>query len=147
MKKMILVISILSMLLISADPVRTIRLTIRNKSEKEIGVQLIDGDYTDYDNIYYLTVPEGDRQFPTDKHFDIVPGIYNMQVHYIQTYDPVYGFDCLPSAPVRLVARKNMRVTVLECGRMPANWGEPTLTKYWYWVFPPWRSRPPGYLY
>ena len=151
MKKIILAITLISLLLVAFDnndePVDTIRLTLVNKSEKEIAVQLIDGDYTDYDNIYYLRVAEGDRQFPTEKHYDIVPGVYNMQVFYLETYDPVYGFDCLPEFPITLIARKNMRITIHECGRRPANWGEPTITKYWYWVFPPWKSRPPGLLY
>ena len=151
MKKIILVIAILSLLLVAADkddePVDTIRLTLRNKSVKEIAVQLIDGDYEDYDNIYYFRVAEGDQLFPTEKHFDIVPGIYNMQVYYLETWDPVYGFSCTQEFPVKLIARKNMRITIPECGHRPANWGEPTMTKFWYWVFPPWKSRPPGLLY
>jgi hypothetical protein len=148
MKKMILVVALLSMLLIASDdPVRTIRLTIINKSGMDIAVQLIDGDFTDYDNIYYFKVEEGDRFSPTEAHFDIVPGLYNMQVYYLETWDPVYGFDCGPAAPVKLIARKNMKVSFGKCGQMPPNWGEPTMTKYWYWIFPPWKSRQPGYLY
>lgn len=151
MKKTILAIALISLLLIASsskdDPVDTIRLTLVNKSEKEIAVQLIDGDYQDYDYIYYFKIPGGSRQFPTEKYFDIVPGRYNMQVYYLETYDPVYGFSCTQEFPVTLIARKNMRITIPECGHRPANWGEPTITKYWYWVFPPWKSRPPGYLY
>jgi len=147
MKKTILVLALLSMLLMASDPMNTIRLTIINKSGMDIAVQLIDGDYTDYDNIYYLTVTEGDRLVPNEKAFDIVPGMYNMQVFYIETYDPVYGFSCGQSPPVKLIARKNMKVVIIECGQQPPNWGEPTMTKYWYWVFPPWKSRLPGYLY
>jgi hypothetical protein len=147
MKKMILVIALLSLLLVASDPINTIRLTLVNKSGMDIAVQLIDGDLSDYENIYYLRVAEGDRDVPTEAHFDIVPGRYNMQLYYIETYDPVYGFSCAQAAPVILIARKNMRVTFLPCGEQPPNWGEATQTKFWFWVFPPWRSRPPGYLY
>jgi hypothetical protein len=147
MRKTILVIALLSLFLISAAPENTIRLTLRNKTGMDIAVQLINGDYNDFDYLYYLNVAEGDRQYPTEKHFDIAPGIYNMQVFYLDTWDPVYGFKCDDSLPIQLNARKNMRVTVIECGREPPNWGEPTMTKFYYWVFPPWNSRTPGWLY
>jgi len=147
MKKIILLIAILSLFLISAEPEKTIRLNLINKSGMDVAVQLIDGDFSDFDNIYYLNVAEGDRKFPTEKHYDIVPGIYNMRVLYLETWDPVYGFECMDSPPVRLIAKRSMRVTIIECGRLPPNWGEPSMTKFWYWVFPPWKSRPPGLLY
>ena len=130
MKKALLITSILALLLIGAEPnpKGLVRLTLINKSGMKIAVQL---QSTDDDLlVYYLPVPEGDKENPAIKIYTIVRDAYHMQLHYIETYDPVYGFKCFQQPPNQLVAFRHMRVVFLECGQTPVNWGEPTQMKY-----------------
>ncbi|MBN1148376.1 MAG: hypothetical protein JXA78_14045 [Anaerolineales bacterium] len=128
MRKTLLIISILALFLVSADPVKLARLTLVNKSGMEIAVQLrsIEDDLL----TYYLRVPEGDREHPYAMAFTIERDAYYMQLHYIETYDPVYGFKCTTPPPNQLVAFRNLRVVFLGCGEPPPNWGEPSMMKY-----------------
>lgn len=140
MKKIYALISLLTLVLIGADrPVDTIRLTIINKSEMEIAIQLRSNDYECANSkdvvrgeFYYLTVLEGDRELPTIKAFDIQKDDYGMQLFYIETYDPVYGFKCKTPAPNALRAARNLRLTVLPCDftLSPKQIGEPSMFKY-----------------
>lgn len=140
MKRMLILISLFSLLLIGADrPVDTIRLTIINKSGMEIAVQLRSKD-TECANskdivrgeFYYLKVLEGDREEPTLKVFDIQKETYAMQLFYLETYDPVYGFKCATPLPNALIARRNIRLVVLPCSFVPSPKavGEPSMRKY-----------------
>jgi hypothetical protein len=140
MKKILWLLPLLSLLLMAAsDPIRPIRLTIINKSEMDIAVQLqakprecCKGTQDLEGNFYYLPVAEGDRSTPTTKSFLIEPDTYQMLVFYIQTWDPVYGFDCNQNAPNKLIAENNIRVVILPCGEIPAPQavGEPTMWKF-----------------
>jgi len=133
---------LLALLLMAADdPVDTIRLTIINKSDTDIAVQLMGEDQhccnkadIDRGEIYYLPVAEGSKDKPTEKAFDIEKNEYTMQLYYISTYDPVYGFKCENNAPNKLSAGRNLRVVVLPCNEPPVNrpWtvGEPSMWKY-----------------
>jgi hypothetical protein len=55
-----------------------------------------------------------------------------MQLFYIETYDPVYGFKCGTPKPNAMNAARNIRLTVLPCDfRMgPKQIGEPSMRKY-----------------
>ena len=141
MKKLSIIISLLTLLLIGADlPIETIRLTVINKSESDIAIQLNSSDkecFTSKDYIdgqfYYLPVSEGSREVPNVKVFDIQKDCYAMQVLYLQTYDPVYGFKCeVPKANI-LIAKRNIRIVVLPCGfkhSCPKAIGEPSMWKF-----------------
>ena len=128
MKKALLITSILALLLVSASQVKLARLTIINKSGMEIAVQLrsMEDDLL----VYYLRVPEGDKEHPYSKTFTIERDAYYMQLHYIETYDPVYGYKRTMQPPNKLMAYRNLRVVFLGCGEIPNNWGEPSMMKY-----------------
>lgn len=141
MKKILTLLSLLSLLLIGAkkQPIDLVELTIINKSGLEIAISL-KGNDREYVNIadqlkgeiYYLTIPEGDRDVPTVKSFEIENNTYGMQLYYRSTYDPVYGFKCPVPAPNILRAERNIRVVVLPCDEYPCGKGigEPTMWKY-----------------
>ncbi len=140
MKKILIIITLLSLLLISADrPTDTIRLTIINKSGMDIAVQLrsrtieaINSKDVLRGEFYYLPVAEGSREAPNVKVFDIQQDTYAMQLLYVETYDPVYGYECTTPAPNTLIARNNIRLVVLPCGfnPRPQAVGERTMRKY-----------------
>ena len=137
MKKMLLSASILALLLVSAKPISLIRLTLINKSGMEIAVQLtsvtqhaINQAITRETRFYYLPVTEGSKELPSLKLYTIEENTYIMQVFYIETYDPVYGFQCVQPPPNLLQAARNLRVVIGECGLRPLNGGEPSMRKY-----------------
>jgi hypothetical protein len=138
-KKFLLAIVFLAFLSIAAKkpPIEDIRLTIINKSGMEIAAQLqaesqectnqsgsIEG------NFYYLRVPTGDRENPALKVFNIEKDTYRMQLFYLETFDPVYGFECGSVQPNALIAGHNLRLVVLPCNEQPGNVGEPGMRKY-----------------
>ena len=136
MKKTILITLLLCTLLIAADqPTKLFKLTIINKAEVPIAIRLMGSE--DEDHLYYLPVAEGSRDVPTIRTFQIAGDEYYMQVYYIQTYDPVYGWKCQQPAPNKLLAARNQKVVVLPCDQLPGNVGEPSMRKYLpYPVFP-----------
>jgi hypothetical protein len=131
-------ILILSLFLIAGSaPMPTIRLTLVNKSGMDIAVQLMGQDqvYANKSDVrrgqfYYLTVLKGTKEEPTIKHFDIEQNTYGMQLFYLETWDPVYGFQCGRTTPNALIAEHNLRLTVLPCTEYPCSRGEPTMWKY-----------------
>jgi hypothetical protein len=128
MKKVLLLTSILALMLVGADPSGLVRLTLINKSGMEIAIAL--HSKTDDLRIYYLPVPEGDREEPATKVYTILRDSYYMQMYYIDTYDPVYGFKCNVQPPNSLIAHRNLRVIFLECDKLAPNPGEPSMMKY-----------------
>lgn len=120
----------------AAEPLDLYRLTIINKSGMPLAVQLVGQTQEQF---YYLTVAAGDRQQPTEKSFTLVGDLYFVRPFYLETYDPVYGFQCGPAPITRLFLTHNTRLTFIECGRRPGTRGEPGYMKYWFWF--------PGYLY
>jgi hypothetical protein len=128
MKKVLLLTSILALMLVSANPAGLVRLTLINKSGMEIAIQL--HSKTDDLSVYYLPVPAGDKINPAIQVYTILRDSYYMQLYYIETYDPVYGFKCYPQPPNTLIAVRNLRVTFLECDKLAPNPGEPSMVKY-----------------
>lgn len=159
MKKILWLLPILALLLGAAsDPVDPIRLTIINKSDMDIAVQLqgitkvcCNKSDTQKGEFYYLRVAAGSRALPTTKTFIIERDTYTMQMFFIQTWDPVYGFKCDSTVPNVLTAGRNLRLVVLPCGELPKPCavGEPSMWKYIPYpvpelsrIFNPfWRSR------
>jgi hypothetical protein len=131
----LLLVSIMALLLMGAENTRLVRLTIVNKSDLPMEIQL---SGTNVENFYYLRVPDGDRTHPSETVFTIVPDEYRMHPYYVQIWDPVYGAVCGNPAAKTLYAVRNIRITFLECDFGPRNKGEPTIIKY----TPRWR-----YLY
>ena len=140
MKRILLLTIIFTALLLTGaknKPIDTIRLTIINKSEMDIAVQLrakqveyaASKEKTDL-KFYYLPVAEGDRTAPTVKSFDIEKDTYGMQLYYIETWDPVYGFKCEQPVPNAMMANRDLRIIVLPCDETPGNVGEPKMRKY-----------------
>jgi len=88
--------------------------------------EIVNGDF------YYLTILEGSRELPNTKTFDIQKNDYAMQLFYLETYDPVYGYQCNTPAMNVLLARRNIRLVVLPCDfKMgPKQVGEPSMRKY-----------------
>ncbi len=138
MKKVLIIIAILALGLIAgSEPYPTVRLTIINKSGMDVAVQLR-AKPRPYSNccgatdlkFYYLTVLEGTRDEPTSKDFFIERETYGMQVFYIETWDPVYGFECGSTTPNALIAGRNLRLTILPCDELPRHLGERGFWKY-----------------
>ncbi len=128
-KKKLLVIFLLTLFSIGAStpPIRLSKLTIINKSGRDIEINLT-GKYEE--NTYYLRIPKGDYIFPTEKIFTLIPDTYTTKLYYVELWDPVYGYSC-SSKSQTLELTRNVRVIVLPCDRTPANRGEPpALVKY-----------------
>jgi hypothetical protein len=140
MKRRLILISLLAFLLLGATrPVDTIRLTVINKAEMDIAIRLTSKTYqcansadVVYGDFYYLTVLEGSREQPNVKVFEVQKNDYAMQLYYLETYDPVYGYKCETPSINILMARRNIRLSVLPCTfKMgPKQVGEPTMRKY-----------------
>jgi hypothetical protein len=130
MKKTLIILSILALILVSAkpEPVDTARLTIINKSGMKIALRLQSKD--EDLRVYYLPVPMGDRDRPVYQSYDVEKDEYYMQLVYIQTWDPVYGFKCQTPPPSNLILFRNLRIVFIECGMINARAGEPSMHKY-----------------
>jgi hypothetical protein len=133
----VLIASLLALLLVSAEQVDLIRLTIINKSGMEIAIKLnsvslpcIHEANVSSSRFYYLPVPEGSRELPNTKVYTIERNTYVMQVLYLETYDPVYGFKCVQPPTNMIKATRNMRVVIPQCKTLPINAGEPSMRKY-----------------
>jgi len=137
MKKMLLLVSILSIILIGGKTTDFSTITIVNKSEMPIAIQLqsastVCANSSDIlrGQFYYLPVPNGDRDDPSVKTYSVLKDTYAMQLYYIETWDPVYGFKCQQPAPNKLSSQRDIRLTVLPCKYLPLHPGEPTIWKF-----------------
>jgi len=83
----LIIIAILSLGLIAAEPVGKARLTIINKSGFKLAIWL-KGTKTCCQ--YYLTIPKGDKDAPYVEQFTIGNDKYTMLVNFVRIYDPVY---------------------------------------------------------
>jgi hypothetical protein len=107
------ILSLLMILLLGADciPTKLIRFTVVNKSTFPIEMRLIGNNY---DQMYYLRIPEGSKEFPEEKVFTITPDVYAFQVFYAEYWDPVYGFECGTKGSV-IDASRNVQLSVHHC--------------------------------
>ena len=129
MKRILLVLTLLLLLFGSGNAlsIRLVRLTIVNKSGFPLEIRLTGEDS---DNSYYLRLEEGDRSNPNEVVFTIIPGIYKMQPYYIELWDPVYGPSCGEAGSSTLYAKRNIKVSILECDRTVRHLGEPSIWKW-----------------
>ncbi len=141
MKNKILLIMILSLFSLTCltafypkRPNNISELTIINKSGVKLGIQLMDP--RDSDNFYFLTIEKGSRAEPSEKTFEIKASSYGMIVHYMETWDPVYGYPTCHGMILKstLIASGVQRVVFTECDRMPRNAGEPKMMKFWMYT-------------
>jgi len=112
----------------SPTVVKLVRLTVVNKAGLDIEIRLTSA--MDEEFGYYLRVPEGERDFPTEKVFTVIQDIYKMNVYYMELWDPVYGYDCGGSSSETVDITRNVRIVVHECTYTPPNAGEPSMLKY-----------------
>jgi hypothetical protein len=105
-------------------------ITIVNKSGQELAVGLISQDNS---RIYYIPIPKGDRTIPSIYRFTVEEDEYRIRVYYMETYDPKTGALCARSRTSRLLAFRNIRITVTECDTLPPTRGEPTMVKMGRW--------------
>lgn len=89
-----------------------VRFTVINESPFPLGISLT-GTFTEA--IYYLNVPAGDQEFPVERTFTITRDEYQMQVYYIDLWDPVYGYTCSTGPGGLLNAMRNSMITVKHC--------------------------------
>jgi hypothetical protein len=131
MKRFFPLLLVITVLLTSSNPAHLVELTLVNKSERAVAFQLTGLIDLDENILYYLPVPEGNRVNPTSKTYWIVQDLYSIQLFYMQTYDPVYGWPCVPaSTATQLFIKQNTRIVVFRCGERPTNRGEkPTMLK------------------
>jgi len=136
MKRILLLSLLVSGFLMGLDPERLIRFTAVNKSGVELGIRLINEEK---ELNYYLTIPEGDQEFPAEREFTIIPATYQMQVFYQEWYDPVYGYpECEGLIlPAQLIAMHNLKITFWDCLNVPPARGEPHNRPFWNWK--PWK--------
>lgn len=126
-RKLLILLVLLSLSLISAKSVKTVRLTVINKSGLPVEISLT-GRYLE--NTYYVRVPEGDKLFPAEKVVDLIPDMYTMSIFYIELWDPVYGYDCTQGGK-SVEILQSTRLTFLGCTYTAPNNGEPpSILKY-----------------
>lgn len=122
-----LILALSSLTLVSAATVKTVRLTVINKSGLPVEISL---KGRNLENSYYVRVPEGDRSSPYEKNVDLVPDLYSMSIYYIELWDPVYGYDCTQGGKSVEILH-NTRLTFLGCTEVAPNNGEPpSILKY-----------------
>lgn len=128
MKKFpLFVILLLALAALGAKSLRTVRVTVVNKSGMPVDVRMT-GKYQE--NIYYLRLPEGDRSTPTEGIMDVIPDTYSFEIFYIELWDPVYGSQCGEGSN-RADVTHSTRLTILECSNKTPNNGEPpAILKY-----------------
>ena len=82
MKKILLITLSLVILvsLIAATPLHLIRLTVENKSGYNAAIWL---NGIEFGQTYYLTLDEGDRDYPELKLFTILPDDYDVEIQYL----------------------------------------------------------------
>lgn len=124
----LLILSLFMLLLTGADciPTKLIRFTVVNKSTFPIEMRLIGANY---DQMYYLKIPEGSKEFPEEKVFTITPDIYTFQVFYFEYWDPVYGFECGTLGSM-IDASHNVQLSVHHCNARIIGIGEYPFIKF-----------------
>jgi len=123
MPRTLIVLSFLALLVTGVGFADQTRLTVINRSTLPIAVRL---NGLQEEEFYYLRVPAGERFIPAEKDFTIIKDIYRAQIYYIETYDPVYGFECPGSLGSTVNAYHVVRMVVNDCHSLrPLRGGEP----------------------
>jgi len=132
MKKILFVTTLFALLCLGAKKplTPTVQFTIINESGMNIAVQLSATvkDCTDHcdtlnSRFYYLSVPKGEQEWPTTRTYEIDRGNYKLRLYYLETYDPVYGFECGGGGSLNLNATHYNSLVVMPCDKPAANGG------------------------
>jgi len=128
MKRNLFIISLLTVIFgISAClPPKLVRLTIINKSTFDLEIGLTGQEY---EQMYTLRVPEGDKDSPEEKVFTIVPDVYRFIPYYVEYWDPVYGRQCNTVPSIKDLTRQT-QIIMFHCNDMIRKPGEKTHMKY-----------------
>lgn len=131
--RLMLLVALLASNLVAAKawPGKQYELRIINRSGVPLAIRLT--GISDENAFYYLSVPKGVKEWPSEKTFAINSGDYSMSVYYIEIYDPVYGYSCgsAPSSTLRMT--RQIEIYFNTCGVRPRHGGEPSQMKYWKW--------------
>lgn len=123
----LILILVLALSALAAKTMRTVRVTVINKSGMPVDVRLT-GKYQE--ETYYLRLSEGDRSYPTEGVVDVLPDEYSFEIFYVELWDPVYGTKCGEGSNYAEVTHST-RLTILECSNSTPNNGEPpSILKY-----------------
>jgi hypothetical protein len=127
--RLVLLIALLASSLVAAKPWpgKQYELRVVNRSGVKIEIKLT--GISDENAFYYLHVPKGDEEWPYEKTFAIASGDYNMQVYFIEIYDPVYGYSCRSAPRATLRMARQVEVFINSCDARPRNGGEPSQMK------------------
>ncbi len=128
MNKYLCGFSLLLLLCIAAIPryTRLVEIVIINKSDMDIEISL-SGNETDEQ--YYLRIPTGTEDAPTEKTFEVIPDTYTATLYYVELWDPVYGYSC-DNKSHSIDANHKTRVTVFECSKSIRRPGEYPIIKF-----------------
>lgn len=133
MKKILLLSALFALLCLGAKKplTPTVQFTIINELGMNIAVQLsatvkncTENCDTPHSKFYYLSVPKGEEEWPTTRTYEIDKGNYGLQLYYLETYDPVYGYTCGGGGSLNLDATHYNVLTVKPCDKPAANGGE-----------------------
>ena len=116
---LILLVIILSTVLMAAVPVKTVRLTIINKSEYDVFLKLEGSDVTEA--FYYLTVPAGTRDEPTVKVFTILTDLYDRETWQCDGY----------KSSGQLLVASNTRLVFTPCFEFLPTFTQDIYQKVW----------------
>ena len=124
------VLMAVALLLIAGDVQKMGRLIIINRSGFPLGLLLTSQEEDpDARDIYYLSIPEGSPNAVVERQFELPQREYKMVVYYLETWDPVYGFECASPAGAVFTLRAHQQISIFPCGQKAKNRGEPTLFK------------------
>ncbi|NMC12455.1 MAG: hypothetical protein GYA34_06170 [Chloroflexi bacterium] len=128
MKKLIYVIALLILFCIAALPsyTRLVEIVIVNQSGMDIEISLSGNEEEEQ---YYLRIPVGTHDAPTEKTFEVVPDSYQATLHYVELWDPVYGYTC-DSKSQSIDATRKVKITVFSCDKKIPKPGEYPIIKF-----------------
>lgn len=127
MRHRLTLIAILALLLMGAKGGKVSTITLVNKSGMSVNVSILANDLSQN---YFLNMPVGTRDQPYITKLTIIRDSYRMRVFWLGDKDPNTGLPCRAARSARLVADRNMRITITECDRRRIQPGEPTLYKF-----------------
>jgi hypothetical protein len=114
MRKIVTWILFLPLVLAAAkpNPNDLTRFTVINQSPYPLEISL-SGQLTE--TMYFLKVPKGNTDVTVEKDFTIQRDVYQMSIHYVELWDPVYGPRCGAGQGGTLNAMHNNRIIVKDC--------------------------------
>ena len=128
MKKSLLISSLLLLFCIGALPAytRLVEVVIVNQSGMDIEISLSGNEK---EKQYYLRIPTGTQDAPTEKTFEVVADSYQATLYYVELWDPVYGYSC-NSKSQTIDANHKVKIMVFACDKNVSKPGEYPIIKF-----------------